>query len=146
MVNETFFAKILLLFLSLNMIYSNFESIKQLNESLNRKIAPDLFQSYIDLNYPNVMENEYKKIRHYESIERAPVRHLDPLEIEESHKSEKIRHLSESNIFYNGISFVQPNSKNFPWDCYWARMGLGLNIEPNLYVYPYPFSHKYNNT
>ena len=146
MVNETFFAKILLLFLSLNMIYSNFESIKQLNESLNRKIAPDLFQSYIDLNDPNVMENEYKKIRHYESIERAPVRHLDPLEIEESHKSEKIRHLSESNIFYNGISFVQPNSKNFPWDCYWARMGLGLNIEPNLYVYPYPFSHKYNNT
>ena len=43
------------------MIYSNLESIKQSNESLNIKISQDFFQSYIDLNDPNVMEKNIKK-------------------------------------------------------------------------------------
>ena len=64
-----------------------------------------------------------------------------------SQKKEKLRYLSESNVFYNGISFIQPAWSGFPWTCYWARLGLGSNgIEPNLYVYPYPFTHEYNNT
>lgn len=131
MVNGRFLNKILLLLLSFNMIYSF--------ESLNRNNTQDFAQSYIDLNDPDVIEKEYKKIRHYESIERGPVRHLDPLEIEESHRSQKIRHLSESNVFYNGLSFIQANYREFPWTCYWCRVGLGMNAPPNLYVYPYPF-------
>ena len=148
MINGKFFPKLLFLILSLQIISSNLKSIKKLNKPLNIiSDSQDFSQSYIDLNDPDVMEREYKKIRHYESIERGQVRHLNPLEIEESQKKEKLRYLSESNVFYNGISFIQPAWSGFPWTCYWARLGLGSNgIEPNLYVYPYPFTHEYNNT
>ena len=87
MINGKFFPKLLFLILSFQIISSNLKSIKKLNKPLNIvSDSQDFSQSYIDLNDPDVMEREYKKIRHYESIERGQVRHLNPLEIEESQK------------------------------------------------------------
>lgn len=93
------------------------------------------------------MENVYQKIRYYESIERGPVRHISPSDFEEEVKSSKFRSLAESNVFMNNASFVHTNNADFPYTYGWVRIGLGLeNNDPNLYVYPYPFSHQFNVT
>ncbi len=57
---------------------SHINTITELNKSANDFSE---FESYpkvlLDLNDPKAMEKEYKKIRHYESIEGNPVRHLE---------------------------------------------------------------------
>ena len=81
------------------MISSHIKNLRQLNESANNIFGIEtVFHKYLDLNDEKAMEREYKKIQHYESIERNPVRHLDLFEIEP-----KIRSLEESNIIYNEI-------------------------------------------
>ena len=130
------------------LLYKHSKSLRELNES--SKDLP-LFEyisenTYLDLNDKKAMENEYKQIRYYESIERGPVRHISPFDLEENEKSLKFRALSESNIFMNNVSFVHTENSEFPYTYGWVIVGLGLsNNDPNLFVYPYPFSHQFKN-
>ena len=141
MKNVIFLLFLLTLFI-IYLISSHIKNLRQLNESANNIFGIEtVFHKYLDLNDEKAMEREYKKIQHYESIERNPVRHLDLFEIEP-----KIRSLEESNIIYNEISFVTTLNKEFPWTYGWVQQGLGRYGPPSLYVYPYPFSYINNLT
>ena len=149
MENKNLIFQIIILIISLvllisYLIYNHIKSLNILNNSI--KIIyenKDSSKTYLDLNDPIAMEKEYKKIRHYESIERNIIRHLEPNDEKES----KLRALEESNIFTDEVSFITPYSDTFPWTYAWVKKGLGY-YEDNtkFYVYPYSFSHKYNNS
>ena len=127
------------------LLYKHSKSLRELNESSKDlpPFDPISETTYLDLNDKQAMENEYKKIRFYESIERGPVRHISPFDFEEKEQSSKFRSLSESNIFINNVSFVHTIHPEFPYTYGWVSTGLGLsNMDPNLFVYPYPFSHQ----
>ena len=125
---------------------SHINTITELSKSANDFSE---FESYpkilLDLNDPKAMEKEYKKIRHYESIEGNPVRHL---EIKKESNPTQLRSLADSNVFNEEISFITPTSETFPWSYAFIKAGVGLafNGKPNLYVYPYAFTYIYNNT
>ena len=47
----------------------------------------------------------------------------------------------------NNVSFVHTTSADFPYTYGWVRVGLGYaNHDPNLYVYPYTFTHQFNDS
>ena len=61
------------------LLYNHSKSIRELNES-GKDFPPfdPIPETYLDLNDIQTMEKVYQKIRYYESIERGPVRHIDP--------------------------------------------------------------------
>ena len=98
--------------------------------------------AYLDLNNKEEMEKIYKKIKHYESIERDPVRHLNPNEIDEHNLStNKLRSLGEMNIFEDVTLFDLEYYFLFNF-ANWFYHSMD-DQEWRVLVYPYSFDYQY---
>ena len=130
---------LLIAFISYSILfkYKPSEKIKNIIQ-YNRKYLDIKNNTSLDL------ERVYKKIRNFESIERAPVRHLSPFEMKQ--EKQKFRFLAESNSLDTNVSLIQINSENFPYSYIWFLNALAIpGTQPNMYVYPYSFKQIVNN-
>lgn len=101
--------------------------------------------SFYDLKNETVMKEIFKKIKHYESIERAPVHHLNPNDLDEKIKSsKKLRSMEESNIF-NDITLIDLKYYFIYQTGVWFYRSFS-NPKEKMIVYPYAFDYKYNNS
>ena len=101
-------------------------------------------EAYLDLNNNEVMEQIYKKIKHYESIERDPVRHLNPNEMDEYNlTSKELRSLGEMNIFEDVTLFDLEYYALFNF-ANWFYFSM-TDPERRVLIYPYSFDYKYQN-
>ena len=100
--------------------------------------------SYLDLNNKQAMEQVYKKIKHYESIEREPVRHLNPNEMDENNlPTNKLRSLGEMNIFEDVTLFNLEYYFLFNF-ANWFYHSMN-DQEWRVLVYPYSFDYQFQN-
>ena len=100
--------------------------------------------AYLDLNNNEKMEQIYKKIKHYESIERDPVRHLNPNEMDDYNLSpNKLRSLGEMNIFEDVTLFSLEYYFLFNF-ANWFYHSMD-DPEWRVLVYPYSFDYPYQN-
>ena len=99
---------------------------------------------YLNKNNNEEMEQIYKKIKHYESIERDPVRHLNPNEMDQTYLSpNKLRSLGEMNIFEDVTLFSLEYYFLFNF-ANWFCLSMD-DPEWRILVYPYSFDYQYQN-
>ena len=90
---KNFLSLVLISLVSIGLIsyftVSHINSLRKLNESA--KDLSDVREplTFIDLNDKKTMDDIYQKIRHYQSIEGQPIRHISILDLEEEEKEEK---------------------------------------------------------
>ena len=115
------------------------------NSILNEKNESSVdSEEFLDLNNNEIMEQIYKKIKHYESIERDPVRHLNPNEIDEANSSSnQLRSLGEMNIFEDVTLFSLEYYFLFNF-ANWFYFSM-TDPEWRVLVYPYSFDYQYQN-
>ena len=125
-----------ILYFSVSHIYS----IRKLNEAANNISDIDSI-TFLDINDKKVMDNILRRIQHFESIEKDPIKHFSPLEIEEEKKSKKLRSLVESNVFEN-IALIDPIKTDYwyimRWICHTSKL-----FTSNIILYPYAFNYTY---
>ena len=141
---KKFIPLISIVFISIGLIsyitISHIKSIRRLNEVANNysDIQPI---SYLDLNDKKVMEEVLRKIRHYESIEGDPIKHLSISEIEEEQKKQNIRSLAEFNTFEN-VRLLDPCKDSYWYITRWIAQ-TSKQFSSNIILYPYAFNYSY---
>jgi hypothetical protein len=111
-------------------------SIRKLNEEANAKLIDEPLQ-FIDLNDKEVMKEQLRKMRRFEMIEGDYIRHLNPKEIEEELKVDKLRSLAESNLF-DDVAIVDPNTDPYDKIKTWFVKSM-KQFSSNIVLYPYSF-------
>ena len=118
-------------------------SLRNLNELAKEKpgFEPVIFY---DLNNKKIMDNIILKIRHYESIIKGPIIHLDHEDSNNLEKEKaKLRSLAESNVFEN-TRLIDPNKDNYYYIMYWISQ-TAKQFSSNIILYPYSFNYSYIN-
>ena len=143
MIKLKFYFVFCIIFGFINISTSNYSySNKNYNNLTNNTHFDEQF-SFVDLNNKEIMEEIYKKIKHYESIERDPIQHFNPNEIKQEIKQEKFRSLSDENVFED-ITLVDLASYYFYHLGRWFNRGT-TDSESRIIVYPYSFDYQYQN-
>ena len=117
---------------------SHINSLRKLNESSNDSsyIKPKIF---LDLSNKKTMEDIYRKIDHYKTIER-PIQHISPSTLEEEEKEEKkLRNLEDSNIFED-VSLINPLTAYYYNLTKWIATTV-KQFTSNIILYPYAFNY-----
>ena len=114
--------------------------LRKLNEPV--KIAKESTFSdnsipFIDLNDEKVLEQEYKKILRYKSIEGEVLRHLPPKKEEDG----KLRSLASQNEF-DDVGIVDPKTESYDQIAKWFTRKAN-QFSSKIILYPYSF--KYEN-
>jgi hypothetical protein len=119
-------------------------SIRKLNEHANAELVDEPL-SFIDLNDPEVMREQVRKMRRFELIEGNYINHLNPKEIEEELKADKLRSLAESNVF-DDVVIVDPNTDSYDKIKRWFIKSM-RQFSSNIILYPYAFdfTHQLGN-
>ena len=118
-------------------------SLRNLNELAKEKpgFEPVIFY---DLNNKKIMDNIILKIRHYESIIKGPIIHLDHEDSNNLEKEKaKLRSLAESNVF-EITRLIDPNKDNYYYIMYWISQ-TAKQFSSNIILYPYSFNYSYIN-
>ena len=118
-------------------------SLRNLNELAKEKPGFEPLIFY-DLNNKKTMDNIILKIRHYESIIKGPIIHLDHEDSNNLEKEKaKLRSLAESNVFEN-TRLIDPNKDNYYYIMYWISQ-TAKQFSSNIILYPYSFNYSYIN-
>ena len=119
---------------------SHLNSIKMINESANdfSKIREPI--SFLDLNDKDVMDNVYRRIKHYEAIEGFPIKHLSPFDAKDENEF-KLRNLEESNLF-NDVGLINPLKDSNWYIMRWIER-TAKQFSSNIILYPYAFNYSY---
>ncbi len=83
------------------------------------------------------MKEQLRKMRRFEMIEGDYIRHLNPKEIEEELKADKLRSLAESNLF-DDVAIVDPNTDPYDKIKTWFVKSM-KQFSSNIVLYPYSF-------
>ena len=119
---------------------NHIHSLIKLKETANkyRNIEHDEF---IDINNKQAKEKLLQKIRHYESIERDPIRHLVPLNLLNEENNQNLRKLSSFNTFDN-VAIVELIYNRLGTAGRWITNNI-KQYEPNIIIYPYSFDYSF---
>ena len=122
---------------------SHVHSLRNLNELANEKsnYEPPIFY---DLNDEKTMEAIIRKIRHYESIVKDPMKHLGPpgpMELEK--EGANLRSLESANYFEN-VKLIDPNRDGYYYIMRWISQ-TSKQFSSNIILYPYSFDYTYIN-
>ena len=140
-----YFVLIAVLFISIGLIsyfiVSHIDSVRNLKEIANEE--PDFEPTtLLDLNDPKVMEEVFRKIDFYKSIESNQIKHFSLSEIEEEEKNaKKLRTLEESNIFEN-VALIDHSKDSIYYTTRWVYKSI-QQLFSNVILYPYAFNYSY---
>ena len=118
-------------------------SLRILNESANDLSDVREPITFIDLNDKKTMDDIYHKIRHYQSIEGQPIRHISILDLEEEEKEEekKLRNLEAANVFED-VRIIDPTKDSYYYIMRWIA-ATARQSTSSIILYPYYFNYTY---
>ena len=133
---------ILLSICSITYFTTNYiHQIRKLNENANKHEKIEKEEEFLNLKDEQTMKKLIQKIRHYESIERAPIEHLGLADLLKKEKN--LRQLSSSNIF-DDVGIVDPAVHYVGTTGSWLTYTM-TQYESNIIVYPYSFNYSFLN-
>ena len=109
---------------------------------LNQKEDEISYEFNDEFRTRKLIEEEIKKSKYYKSLERDPIQHLNPNNLEEDEdKSNKFRSLEASNIF-DDVALVDPVKENYISISNWVIRNL-KQFSSSIVIYPYSFDYNY---
>ena len=112
---------------------NHIRSIRKLNENANKFHHID-HEEFLDLNNDETMKTLIQKIRHYESIERAPIKHLGISDLLNENEEKNLRKLSSSNFFDN-VGIVGHSDHTPQYFGKWIFSNI-KQFESDIMIYP----------
>ena len=123
---------------------SHVHSLRKLDELANENSNDEPLIFY-DLNDEKTMEKIIRKIRHYESIFKDPIRHLGAPDLKELEKEgAKLRSLESANVFQD-VKLIDPNNDDYYYIMRWISQ-TSKQYSSNIILYPYYFDYTYINS